>query len=135
MKSAITVSLVPQAKGGPFVFWDGLADACERAKALGFDAIEIFPPAASAIDTAELQNLLNHHGLKVAAIGTGAGWVIHKWSLTSADPQIRQHAREFIAAIIELQGVLTRLRFLVRCREKWRATFRASKHWPGWRKD
>jgi sugar phosphate isomerase/epimerase len=104
MKSAITVSLVPQAKGGPFVFWDGLADAFAQAAALGFDAMEIFPPAASAIDLAELQNLIDHHKLSVAAIGTGGGWVVHKWTLTHADPAIREQAREFIRAIIDLAG-------------------------------
>ena len=104
MKSAITVSLVAQAKGGPFVFWNGLADACGKAAALGFDAIEIFPPSAGSVDIAELQGLLDHHGLKVAAIGTGAGWVVHQLSLTSPDAKVRHDAREFIAAIIELAG-------------------------------
>lgn len=104
MKSAITICLVPEAKLGPFVFHEGLADGCVRAAKAGFDAVEIFPPAASAIDIAELQSLLDHHGLKVAAIGTGAGWVLHKYSLTSPDPENRAKAREFIEAIIELAG-------------------------------
>jgi len=104
MKSAITVSLVTQAKGGPFVFWNGLADACEKAAALGFDAIEIFPPAANALDIAEVQGLLDHHRLKVAAIGTGGGWVIHKWTLTHPDAEIRKHAREFIRAVVDVAG-------------------------------
>ncbi len=104
MRSAITVSLVPQAKGGPFVYWNGLADAFEQASTLGFDAIEIFPPSASAIDIAELQNLIDRHKLSVAAIGTGGGWVIHKWTLTHADSGIREQAREFIRAIIDLAG-------------------------------
>jgi sugar phosphate isomerase/epimerase len=104
MRSAITVSLVPQAKGGPFVYWNGLADAFEQASALGFDAIEIFPPSASAIDIAEVQSLIDRHKLPVAAIGTGGGWVVHKWTLTHAEPAIRQQAREFIRAIIDLAG-------------------------------
>ncbi|MEQ1850603.1 MAG: sugar phosphate isomerase/epimerase family protein [Chthoniobacteraceae bacterium] len=104
MKSAITISLVPQAKGGPFVYWDGLADGCARAAALGFDAVEIFPPAANAIDIAELQGLLDHHRLKVAAVGTGGGWLIHKWTLTHPDAAIREQAREFIRAIVDLAG-------------------------------
>ena len=104
MRSAITVSLVPQAKGGPFVYWNGLADAFEQASTLGFDAIEIFPPSATAIDIAELRNLIDRHKVPVAAIGTGGGWVIHKWTLTHADPAIRQQAREFIRAIIDLAG-------------------------------
>ena len=104
MKSAITICLVPEARSGPFVFHEGLADGCRRAAALGFDAVEIFPPAANAVDIAELQGLLDHHGLKVAAIGSGGGWVIHKWTLTSPDAEIRAHARDFIRSIIDLAG-------------------------------
>jgi len=102
VRSAITISLTPQARSGPFVFHDGLADGCHAASQLGFDAVEIFPPAANAIDEAELQDLLDRHALKVAAIGTGAGWVIHKWSLTSAEAAVRQRARDFIRAIIDV---------------------------------
>ncbi|HET6408169.1 MAG TPA: sugar phosphate isomerase/epimerase family protein [Chthoniobacteraceae bacterium] len=102
MKSAITVSLVPQAAGGPFVFWNGLADAFTQAQALGFDAVEVFPPAANAIDIAELQGLLDHYELKLAAMGTGGGWVMHRWSLTHPDAAIRHNAREFIRAVVDL---------------------------------
>lgn len=102
MNSAITISLVPQAKGGPFVYWDGLADGCKKAGELGFDAVEIFPAAANAIDVAELTRLLERHTLRVAAVGTGGGWVIHNWSLTHADAAVRQQARDFICAIIDL---------------------------------
>jgi sugar phosphate isomerase/epimerase len=104
MKSAITVSLVPQAAGGPFVYWDGIRDACAHAAALGFDAIEIFPPAPNAIDLAETQGIIDHHGLKVAAIGTGGGWVVHRWTLTHSDAAIRHEAREFIRATIDVAG-------------------------------
>jgi sugar phosphate isomerase/epimerase len=102
VKSAITISITPQARSGPFVFHDDLASGIEAAARLGFDAVEIFPPAANAIDEAELQGLLDRHNLKVAAVGTGAGWVIHKWSLTHADPAIRQRARDFIRAVIDV---------------------------------
>ena len=44
IKSCVTISLVPQARGGPFVFWDDLPDGCRRAQALGFDAVEVFNP-------------------------------------------------------------------------------------------
>ena len=37
--SAVTVSLVAEAKGGPFVFWDDLPAACRAAQELGYDAI------------------------------------------------------------------------------------------------
>ena len=105
MKSAVTVSLVPEARGGPFVFWDDLAAGCRSAKELGFDAIEIFPPGPDAVDPIELRNLLSDTGLSVAAVGTGAGWVKHKLTLTSPDPDIRRQALAFVAAMIDFAAV------------------------------
>lgn len=104
MRSAITVSLVPQTKGGPFVFSNGLADAFAQAAALGFDAVEVFPPAADAPELAELPGLVERHRLPVAAVGTGAGWVVQKLSLTHATAAGRAQAREFVRAIIDVAG-------------------------------
>lgn len=106
MRSAITVSLVPQAKGGPFVFWNGLADAFAQSAAVGFDAMEIFPPSAEAIDVAQVKALSEEHSLAIAAVGTGGGWVINKLTLTHADSAIRGRAREFIRAIIDKAAAL-----------------------------
>ncbi len=100
--SAVTISLVPQATGGPFVFWNGLADACAQAASLGFDAIEIFAPAATAIDRAALRELLDRHHLRVAAFGTGGGWVVHRWHLSHPDRATRDAARAFICEIIDV---------------------------------
>ncbi len=104
MRSAITVSLVSETKGGPFVFSEGLGEACTQAAALGFDAIEIFPPAADDAALGEVSPLIARHGLAVAAVGTGAGWVRHKLTLTSASADIRAKAREFIRSIIDFAG-------------------------------
>ncbi len=106
MKSAITVSLVPQAKGGPFVFWDGLANAAVLASDLGFDALEIFPPNADTLNVEAIRELLGTHKLAVAAVGTGGGWVVHKWTLTHGDPAIRARAKGFIRSIIEKAAAL-----------------------------
>lgn len=104
IRSAITISLVPEARGGPFVFWDGLDDGCARAAALGFDAVEIFPPDAGAIPRGALRALLARHGLGVAAVGTGAGWVKHGLRLTDPDPAVRGQAVAFVAALIDAAG-------------------------------
>ena len=104
MRSAITLTLVPETKAGPFVFHAGLADGCAQAAALGYDAVEIFPPSAVAVDPAALTALLAQHKLKVAAIGTGAGWIVRKLSLTSPAAAVRRDARAFIAEIIDLAG-------------------------------
>jgi sugar phosphate isomerase/epimerase len=101
IRSCVTVSLVPEARGGPFVFWDDLPDACRSAAELGFDAIEIFPPAADAIEATALRSLLAEHRLALAAMGTGAGWIRHKLNLTHGDPAIRSRALDFIRSIID----------------------------------
>jgi len=104
--SSVTVSLVPEARGGPFVFWDDLPAACRAAQQLGFDAIEIFPPGPEAIDIAAVKQLLSSHQLQLAAMGTGAGWVKHKLHLTHADASIRARAKDFIRSIIDTAGPL-----------------------------
>jgi len=106
MKSAITISLVPQARGGPFVFWDDLAAGCSKAARHGFDAVEIFAPGAEALALDVVKPIIDQHRLKVAAVGTGAGWVIHKLSLTSPDEAVRTKARDFIRSIIDAGGKL-----------------------------
>jgi sugar phosphate isomerase/epimerase len=102
MRSAITISLVSEARGGPFVFWDDLAAGCRKARELGFDAVEVFPPGPDAIDPTELRGLLDDNGLSLAAVGTGAGWVKHKLTLTSPEEVIREKAIAFIRSIMEL---------------------------------
>jgi sugar phosphate isomerase/epimerase len=104
IKSAVTISLVPEARGGPFVFWDDLADGCRKAASLGFDAVEVFPRGAHGVDAAELRRLLDGHGLKLAAMGTGAGWVLHKFSLTDTNPVVAGKAHDFIRSIVDLAG-------------------------------
>jgi sugar phosphate isomerase/epimerase len=104
MRSAITVSLVPEARGGPFVYWDDLADACAAAAELRFDAIEVFPRAAEELNARELKLLLRQHRLKLAAMGTGAGWVVHKLRLTDADATVRGRAQAFIGGIVDFAG-------------------------------
>jgi sugar phosphate isomerase/epimerase len=106
MKSALTVSLVPEAAGGPFVYWDGLADAFQQAAALGFEGLEIFAPGHEALDALEIGSLVEKYGLPVAAVGTGAGWVRHKLHLCHPDVEIRRRALEFILRMIAAGGAL-----------------------------
>ena len=104
IRSAVTVSLVNEARGGPFVFWDSIPNACRDAQKLGFDAIEVFAPGPEAVDAKELAKLLDGHGVKLAAVGTGAGWVKHRLHLCLPDAAARQKARAFIRSIIDLGG-------------------------------
>ena len=106
IRSAVTISLVPEARGGPFVFWDDLPGSVRKAKALGFDAVEVFPPGPDAIRPGQLRSILDDNGLSLAAVGTGAGWVKHRLNLTMPDVSTRLKAREFIRSIIDFAGPL-----------------------------
>jgi sugar phosphate isomerase/epimerase len=50
--------------------------------------------------------LLDEHVLEVAAVGTGGGWILHRWTLTHGDGSVRQQAREFIHSMIDAAAAL-----------------------------
>ncbi len=106
MKSAITLSLVDEARGGPFVFWGDAKQAVSQAQQMGFDAIEIFPPDADTLQHLFLGKQLTDSGLSVAAVGTGAGWVKHRLQLADEEPIVRQRAIGFIKTIIDCAAEL-----------------------------
>ena len=106
IRAAVTVSLVPEARGGPFVFWDDLAEACRKSAELGFDAVEIFAPSGDALKADGTRETRTAHGLKLAAVGTGAGWVLHRLRLTDPDPSRREAAKQFVRSIIDAAGEL-----------------------------
>jgi sugar phosphate isomerase/epimerase len=106
MRSAVTISLIKEARGGPFVYWDDLPGSIKKAAALGFDAVEIFAPGPQALSAAQIRPLLADAKLKLAAVGTGGGWLLHKLSLTSPDASGRQKARDFIRSMIDAGGAM-----------------------------
>ena len=71
MKSAITISQVPEAAAGPFVLRTPLPEAFATAAAIGFDAVELFLPGPDFVSVAEVKSLAERHGLSIAAVGTG----------------------------------------------------------------
>lgn len=101
MKSSVTISLVPEARGGPFVFWGNLPEACERAARLGFDAVEIFAPGPEALDPRELKSLLGRDHLQLAALGTGGGWIRRRLTFSSPNKEVREAAGDFVKSMID----------------------------------
>ncbi len=106
MRSAVTLSLVPEARNGPFVLHGDLEVACARAADLGFRAVELFPLDGEALNTRLLRQVLHRNCLEIAAVGTGAGWVRRHLSLTDPDPEVRGEARQFVSGMIEFAGGL-----------------------------
>jgi sugar phosphate isomerase/epimerase len=106
MRSAVTICLVPEAARGPFVFHESLERGCQLAAQLGFDAVEVFPNGPDDPQLERLPELLAKHRLQLAAVGTGAGWLKHQWSLSSSDPEVRGKAIGFVEGVIDRAGPL-----------------------------
>lgn len=101
IKSCVTIALVPEIKSGPWIFWEDLEAGMAKASKLGFDAIELFTASADAIEIPRLKELLSQYKLELAAVGTGAGKVIHGLTLTDPNPEIREKAISFITDMID----------------------------------
>lgn len=62
--------------------------------------MELFTASADAVDSEKLLQLCEANKIKIAAVGTGAGKVLHGLTLTSPDKQTRQRAVAFISEMI-----------------------------------
>ena len=100
IKSCVTIALVPQIKSGPWIFWNDLEKSMAKAAELGFDAIELFTSSADAVDVSLLSKLLIKYNLELAAVGTGAGKVLHGLTLTDVNQEVRAKAVSFITDMI-----------------------------------
>ena len=99
--SSVTVCLVPEAHRGPFVYHDDLSGACAASASLGFDAIEIFAPSGGHVDRQQLAALLASHELRLAAVGTGAGMLLHGLTLSDKSRSARESACAFVKEMID----------------------------------
>ena len=98
MKSCVTIALVPEITEGPWIYWESIDKSFPKAKALGFDAVELFTPGV--IDCEELKKELEKNDIALAAVGTGAGKVLKCLTMTDPDAEIRNDAISFINEII-----------------------------------
>ncbi len=107
LKASLTCTLVPQMNQGPFVFRNhDLKTACQLTKKHGFQGIELFFTNPSDINIQEVKKLLNSEGLLCSALGSGAGWVVHRLSLTSENRDIRKNAVNYIRELVGIAAEL-----------------------------
>lgn len=119
MKSAITLSQVPEAAAGPFVFHQPLPEGFAAAAKHGYDSVELFFPGPDFISVEEVKALAAEHNLGIAAVGTGAGMVKHGLSLTDEDSSKREAALDFIVKMIDFGGQLGAPAILGSMQGKW----------------
>ncbi|MCX6968187.1 MAG: sugar phosphate isomerase/epimerase [Verrucomicrobia bacterium] len=96
----VTIALVPEIKTGPWIFWEPIEVSIPKAAALGFQAVELFTASADALNADLLRKQLDQHSLRLGAVGTGAGKVLHGLTLTNPDASIRARAVDFITDMI-----------------------------------
>jgi len=101
IKSCVTLNGVTSLPEGPWIY-RGTPEAClPRAAALGFDAVELFTAGPDAADAGALADLAKRHRLAIAAVGTGAGKVLHGLTLTHPDAAVRARASDFVRGMID----------------------------------
>ena len=106
IRTAITLSQVPEALEGPFVFRSPLPEAFASAATFGFDAVELFLPGPEFVSVEEVKSMVATHGVAIAAVGTGAGMLCHGLSITDADEKKREAAINFVFSMIDFGGHL-----------------------------
>ncbi len=106
VQSSVTISLVPEAAGGPFVFWEDLEQSASKAAEIGFDAVEVFPPSGEDLRRYPVNQVLRHSNLNLAAIGSGGGWLLNRWHLCHPEEEVRTNAIGFVEVLIEAAGEL-----------------------------
>ncbi len=119
MRTAITISRVPEAAAGPFVFHAPLAESFALAQETGFDDVELFFPGPDHTPVDEIKALSEKHGLGIAAVGTGAGMVKHGLSLTDPSLDKRVAALDFLERMIVFGGQLGAPAILGSMQGKW----------------
>jgi sugar phosphate isomerase/epimerase len=102
MKTSVTITQVPSLSKGPWIYWEDLEVSIPKAKAAGFDAVELFPPSPEAIEVDKLARLLHQNRIAISGFGSGAGKALHGLHLVSADSTVRGEAFEYIARLVEV---------------------------------
>ncbi|HEY52670.1 MAG TPA: sugar phosphate isomerase/epimerase [Caldilineae bacterium] len=91
MKLSIVLS-TQQAKFSAVAFKGDLETNVAKIAAWGYDGVELAIRDPKLIDVAEIQAVLDKHGLTVPAIGTGQAWGEEGLSFPDPDPAVRAAA-------------------------------------------
>jgi len=103
-RTSATITLIPELEGGPFLFSGDLVDACRQAAAAGFDAVELVIPDADSVNPKLLGETLATYRLKLAAVSSGGGFLIHRLHLTCPETDKRRQALAYVSDVIDLAG-------------------------------
>ena len=90
------------ADANAFVVWRGFEESIRKAKAYGYDGIELALKRREEVDISFLKSLLDETGLTVSAISTGQVFSALGLYLTNPDEEKREEAISVITGLVEL---------------------------------
>ena len=100
MKKAIVLS-TPDAGFSAISFKGSLADGIKKAKALGYDGVEIAIRDPKMVDPKEIKKIATENNIDIVAIGTGQAYNQEGLYMTSPDKDIRKKTLDRLKAQIE----------------------------------
>jgi sugar phosphate isomerase/epimerase len=74
----------------PFLFVGDLVEGIEKARAIGYDAVELFLLNAQEAGIEKLADAILSRGLAVSAIGAGLATYRYGWTFSHPEPEIRK---------------------------------------------
>lgn len=91
-----------EALPSAFVVFRGFEDSIRKARALGFDGVELALKHADEIDPGLLSGWLNEEGMEISAISTGQVYAETGFMFTDERPEARKKIKEIFYALIDL---------------------------------
>ncbi len=103
MRISASVADLPSSFS-PFLFVGDLFQGMDRAKAIGYDTVELFvlDPVETGLE--RIAEAVEARGLAVSAIGPGLCTYRYGWSLTNPDADLRRKALDRLLEAIRLAG-------------------------------
>lgn len=105
MKIALTVTPNP-VKFAPIVMCGPVNEGIRKAKAYGYDGVEIHLRDTGDIDRKEVKRLADDNGLEITTLGTGIGALEYGINFGHEDAGIRKKAVEHVKTFVETAAYL-----------------------------
>ena len=108
-KYAVAITAEPLPKTAPVIFRGDLCASIEKAKKIGYDAVEIHLRNPQDIDKAALLDVCARNEISVSALATGAEATLNGFSMLSPSIDLREQLARNLRAHVDLAGELDAL--------------------------
>lgn len=82
------------------------AERMQKASRLGYDGVELLVVRPDDLSADEIRTQVSDAGLEVAAIGTGAIYLVDKVTLLASDPDISRRAADRLEALVNFAAAV-----------------------------